>query len=144
MDWALFGHIPRRNINQDILERSLYDQPAFKNVIAPIAKELFSYLTFDDSLEQKECPIDMEKFQEGEELLRLPCNHLFRKTAILNWLENQNAQCPICRYQLPYIEIRNEQDNDISNSNNNNIEDDIAIGRSNLLTSLSQIYGRNH
>lgn len=148
MEWSLFGHIPRRNLNQEILERSLYDKPAFKQVIAPMAKEMFSPITFDNTIEQKECPIDMDEFQQGEELLRLPCSHLFRKSAILNWLENQNAQCPICRYQFPYVEVRNEQANDTSDENyesrSNDLEDDIAIGRSNLLSSLLQIYGRNH
>lgn len=148
MDWSFFGHLPRRNLHQDVIERSLYEQPAFKQVIAPIARELLSCVVFDNNTEEKECPIDMDQFIDGEELLRLPCRHLFRKSTIVNWLENRSAKCPVCRYQLPYIEVRNEETDDSLDTNlamtqSGELDDDIAIGRSNLLSSLSQIYGRS-
>jgi hypothetical protein len=149
MDWLFFGHLPRRDVHQEVLENSLYDQPSFKQVIAPSGREMLSPMTFDNSIEQKECPIDMEEFQEGEELLKLPCEHIFRKSSILHWLENRNAQCPICRYQLPYIEMKNDVSEDSSGhstgrENTDELDDDIAIGRSNLLLSLSQLYGLRH
>jgi len=148
MDWSFFGHLPRRNLHQDIIDRSLYEQPAFKQVIAPLAKELLSSVVFDDNIVEKECPIDMDPFQNGEDLLRLPCKHLFRKSSIMNWLENRSAKCPVCRYQLPYIEVRNEETDDSSGTTDGRtqteeLDDDIAIGRSNFLSSLSQIYGRS-
>lgn len=148
MDWFLFGHLPRRNLHQDIIERSLYEQAAFKQVISPIAKELLSSIMFDQNIEEKECPIDIDSFKDGEELLQLPCKHLFRKSSIMNWLENRSAKCPVCRYQLPYIEVRNEDANDISDANPSSnqsvvIDDDISVGRSNLLSSLSQLYRIN-
>lgn len=148
MDWS-FGHLPRRNLHQDIIDRSLYDQPAFKQVIAPLAKELLSPVLFDNNVEEKDCPIDMDRFIDGEDLLRLPCSHLFRKASIMHWLENRSAKCPVCRYQLPYIEVRNEEidessDTSLSITQSNELDNDISIGRSNLLSSLSQIYGRSN
>jgi len=146
MDWSFFGHLPRSNHFQDVLDRTLYEQPSFKQVIAPIAKELLSPLLFDNTIKQKECPIDMEQFEEGEELLKLPCEHIFRSSSILHWLENRNARCPICRYQFPYVEMKNDVSEDLSGNQperetTEQLDADIAIGRSNLLSSLSQIHG---
>ena len=152
MDWNHFGHLTRRRrsqLNQEytqlIQDNTLYDQPSFKQVMAPMAKHLLSSVLFDNSIEQKECPIDSDKFINNEELLRLPCKHLFRKASIMNWLENRSATCPVCRYQLPYIEVRNEEldnssDTSLNVTHSYELEDDIIIGRSNFLSSLAEFY----
>ena len=51
------------------------------------------------------CPISLEDFQEGDEIIKLPCLHYFLKLPIYNWLQNESASCPICRYQFKYKEL---------------------------------------
>lgn len=67
------------------------------------------------------CPITLEDFYEGEIVSKLPCNHIFKTDAIENWLSTQKAECPVCRFKMPSIEVRNidEQNsiNELSRSN---------------------------
>ena len=123
---------------QDVLEESMNVVPVFKNVISEEGKLLLKEEIYDPSnnkeLESNLCPISLIEFTENENLIRLPCNHLFNKENIMNWLEKEKAECPVCRYQLPSNEVRNEEndsssiltDNLNENTNNeNNYEEDI-------------------
>ena len=63
----------------------------------------------------KECPILMDKFTEGEVVLALPCNHIFKKASLNMWL-NQKQTCPICRHNL--IDNKDELKHNITNTSN--------------------------
>lgn len=62
---------------------------------------------FDSSCSIKECPISLEKFEEGESIIELPCSHIFNETNIKNWLK-EKTNCPICR-----MDLSDKQDNPI-------------------------------
>lgn len=106
---------------QDVLEESMNVRPVFKYVISEEGKALLKEESYDPSnnqqLESKLCPISLVEFEKDEKLIRLPCNHLFNKENIMNWLEKEKSECPVCRYQLPSNEIRN---NDVDNETNSN------------------------
>ena len=56
----------------------------------------------DDVLNEPDncCPITMERYIEGEELLKIKyCGHTFKKNALLNWL-HRDPRCPLCRYNI--------------------------------------------
>ena len=38
----------------------------------------------------------MEKFVKNDEIVTLPCIHMFHKNCIKNWLDRSNI-CPICK-----------------------------------------------
>jgi len=46
-----------------------------------------------------ECAICLEDFCDGEELMRLPCLHLFHSGCCRDWLRRQ-AKCPFCNLDL--------------------------------------------
>lgn len=56
--------------------------------------------TPDGSLDpnaQNQCPITLDYFQPGQELLRVNgCGHLFSKPALIEWF-NRHRECPVCR-----------------------------------------------
>ena len=54
------------------------------------------------------CPITMDTFIEGDELLKIRgCGHKFKKHALMNWL-TRSSKCPLCRYDLnTYYDISN-------------------------------------
>jgi hypothetical protein len=108
---------PSRNITytstfENLLQQSLLnDKSKYKKVISDEGKELLQNMYYDISNEEfpniaTKCPITQDDFENGQEITKLPCNHYFSKDAILYWLENENNTCPLCKYELPFTEIK--------------------------------------
>lgn len=49
------------------------------------------------------CTICQEKFKENDTVSLLPCNHVFHKDCLKNWLLNYNCVCPICRGRIETV-----------------------------------------
>ena len=43
------------------------------------------------------------------DIIRLPCNHCFIPEAIERWVKEENALCPVCRYNLDSKEVETEE-----------------------------------
>ncbi|KAJ0242890.1 putative RING zinc finger protein [Hirschfeldia incana] len=56
--------------------------------------------------EDADCCICLSSYENGTELVTLPCNHHFHSTCIVKWLK-MNATCPLCKFN---IVKSNEQD----------------------------------
>jgi len=50
--------------------------------------------------EEKGCCICLDDFQDGEDIRRLPCFHIFHQDEIDKWLRDNNS-CPICKTPIP-------------------------------------------
>nr|XP_043607771.1 E3 ubiquitin-protein ligase RHA2B-like [Erigeron canadensis] len=48
-------------------------------------------------LEPKECSVCLSGLEEGDEIRKLRCKHVFHRGCVDTWLENDRATCPICR-----------------------------------------------
>ena len=48
----------------------------------------------------KDCSICQEVFAVGDQVLKLPCRHLFHSDCVRGWLEAKTT-CPLCRNRLP-------------------------------------------
>tara|TARA_Y100000591_G_C21779793_1_gene670337 strand:+ start:160 stop:753 length:594 start_codon:yes stop_codon:yes gene_type:complete len=46
------------------------------------------------------CPICYEKFNTGENVILLNCNHNFHKDCIEKWLCECSNTCPLCKYKI--------------------------------------------
>jgi hypothetical protein len=76
---------------------------------------------------EKECTICQEQYKDGEEIVTLPCSHLFHKECIWPWLL-RHATCPTCRYQLETIDespnpnaiVDDQPSGNATNPNNSN------------------------
>ena len=83
------------------MRASLRDKQRYKYVLSDEGKSELKHLTFSSTYGYNEtCPITQEKFEDGEKIIGLPCNHYFQSEAILSWLENTKAICPVCRFEL--------------------------------------------
>jgi hypothetical protein len=87
----------------------MQDRPAFKRVIseegeASLVKSVYSR----ESEGNDTCPITQEKFSDGDEITTLPCGHTFHSPAVLSWLRESSASCPVCRRELESKEVREE------------------------------------
>ena len=82
-------------------------QPVEKHIITDEGKqELYEYIfsntdeRFNEEKYNNICPISLEDFRDGDNIIEIPCKHRFIKDNILTWLEEQSASCPVCRYEL--------------------------------------------
>ena len=89
-----------------------------KNVYKKVASEIgFSQIeeiqySYNSNITETSCPIYCTSFTESEIICKLPCSHIFSKNGIYKWLKTSNL-CPICRYELDSIEIRDDNSNNI-------------------------------
>ena len=49
--------------------------------------------------DKKKCCICLEKYKKKEEIMTLPCIHIFHSFCIKKWFETQNI-CPICKIKI--------------------------------------------
>ncbi|XP_050217916.1 uncharacterized protein LOC126668783 [Mercurialis annua] len=73
----------------------------FKKVV--YSKKKVSTSEEDDDV----CPICLEKFEDENECVVLPCSHMFHELCLQNWL-NKNTLCPICRADAWEIHLENQ------------------------------------
>ena len=103
-----------------ILARSLYDCCPVKKVITDEARcqivdKQFSKAMVEELKINEACGIWQEDFEEGEAIKILPCSHAFKAEAIIKWLEQEKAECPICRSALESKEVIQNQAQNLAN-----------------------------
>lgn len=91
------------------------DEPAYKVVLSDKGKKQLEYLKYTTTKEltgtgdsdkyNTECPITLVEFEEGADIIRLPCKHCFSKNTIETWL-NDKPECPVCRFKLDSVEVK--------------------------------------
>ena len=113
-----------------LLRETLQQKNNYKHVLSEKGKqeiktELYSKEKFP---EQKCCPISRKKFVENETISKLPCNHIFDPEMILQWLENENASCPVCRHKLDSVEKKIIDSENIDSEEDIDEEEDIVSG----------------
>ena len=81
----------------------------------------FSYTRDSLPEDRRTCPITMEQFQPGDVLCEiLGCHHIFRRPALMNWLQ-RSSLCPVCRYTInSYQETTSTAANTNPNPNTSN------------------------
>ncbi|KAL1407366.1 hypothetical protein Q8F55_006788 [Vanrija albida] len=96
----------------DILERLMQATgpqgplPASKTVIDGLPR----FKLDEDTLEKstyKDCPVCKDDYTIGEEVIRIPCGHIFHPDCLVPWLE-VNGSCPVCRASLVSEEDGNQ------------------------------------
>jgi hypothetical protein len=97
-------HNPINNIFRGgILERSFaQDKNKYKHVLSEKGNDLIQYIKFSPETfpDQTMCIITRIPFESEDTVAKLPCDHIFDKEAILKWLKQEKASCPVCRYKL--------------------------------------------
>lgn len=80
-----------RGASQDVIE-----QNTLPHTYKKVTKKMDSDV--DDNLQEK-CTICLSEFEDGEDVRRLPCMHLFHIECVDQWLVT-NKKCPICRVDI--------------------------------------------
>ena len=93
-----------------LLNRSLNDKSQYKKIISVEGLTQLTTIKYDKNKDNTitACPIMCVDFEDSEEITQLPCHHYFNKDGILKWLKEEKAECPVCRFQLKYNEVKIE------------------------------------
>jgi len=93
-----------------ILRHSLMDpsQNIYKTVLSDDGEKSIEYCKYSREKYPNDtvCSMTLCEFQEGVDIAKLPCDHIFEKEAILKWLKDENASCPVCRKPLESKEVK--------------------------------------
>ena len=111
-----------------ILSGSLYERNPVKKVIDEeacheIKEHAFTAALVEEMKINSACGIWQEEFEEGEAIKILPCNHAFKAEAIMKWLKEEKAECPMCRFVLKskeHVCRENDNDDDDDDDDDNN------------------------
>ena len=94
-----------------LLQASFYDKAKYKKVLSAEGESELQDLSYNIDLNTNtQCPILQVDFTDGMDITRLPCNHCFIPDAIKRWVKEENALCPVCRYNLDSKEVEAEED----------------------------------
>ena len=137
---SLLGSFGAGSPMNNIMNRSLHDEGGYKCIIseegvASLKNKKYSV----DACNNEACPITRASFGIGEEVVELPCKHCFNPEAINRWLNEEKAECPVCRYALKSKEIKREH-----NPPMNVDEAGIRNARITLLNSLANTNNTVH
>ena len=93
-------------INEDL--DNLYNM-ANNNFIGPIKNDLLNVLPESKiadinklNEENKKCLICLEEYVNNDNVIYLPCFHIFHKNCIIQWIKN-HAICPLCKININEI-----------------------------------------
>lgn len=121
-----------QNIFDNIIDQYTQAQ-TFEDVKITLTNEQF--LKLNDKIlnndvllkeyENKDCNICIETYKKDDQIIILPCNHIFHYDCIKNWLCNEKVTCPICRTDVrEYINKQpNAENNDTTIDTNIEIND---------------------
>lgn len=137
------------NSPQDILSRTFDTKPTHKKILSDDGlKDLKKVAYHPHQHKQSSCPILQTDFDEGEEITKLPCNHIFNTDAIEHWLKNEKAECPLCRYPLHHKEVNVDNEHEEEENDNDNFllneVSSLMNSRINLYNSLSRVSSHPH
>ena len=99
---------------EEILNTSfINDKKKYKTVLSNEDDEqlkIIKYIKKSNNNENDKCPIMSTIFEDGQDIIQLPCKHSFEPEAIKQWLKEEKAECPVCRYnQFKTKEIKIEE-----------------------------------
>ena len=110
-----------------LLERANFplDEPKkYKHVISKTAKKQLKQIQYKTGLCNNICPIYKCEFIENEIITVLPCNHGFKTEAIDRWLNEEKAECPVCRLEFDSIEVKVKKNNPFESNTSDSLFDD--------------------
>ena len=98
-----------QSINRILNESLLMRNTPYKKILSEKGEEQLKIIKYTkENYDQHNCCITFEDFKEGEDIIELPCKHIFHHEAIKTWLREESNKCPVCRFELDYIEVKED------------------------------------
>ena len=112
------NHYTSNGFNNILNESFNRNNIVYKKILSEKGKDQLKRCLFKDSTKtNNSCPIFHLDFDDDDDIIELPCQHCFVPEAIEKWLNEEQAVCPVCRFELDSKEVKN------SNNVENNIQE---------------------
>jgi len=109
----------------NFINNTLYTKSKYKKILSSEGEYDLEKIQYNSNNNYNNtCPIYQINFEENEEIIKLPCNHCFTPEAIIKWLKEEQALCPVCRYELKSIEVKDQEsdlDEEIADTQTSNL-----------------------
>jgi hypothetical protein len=103
----------------NVMQNSLYEQPGFRSVISQETLKKLNTIKFSkEKCKNDKCPILYTDFNEEDDVILLDCGHCFDPESIKKWLNEHKAECPVCRFKLDSVDVRNVDYTSLQNHHN--------------------------
>ena len=97
------------NLNRILNDSFLMEKTPYKKILSDKGNEQLKTVKYSkDKFEQDSCCIMFIDFEEEQDVIQLPCGHIFDPDGIKTWLKEEQAKCPICRFELDSKEVKEE------------------------------------
>jgi len=93
----------------ELLTRTLMEKTPYKKILSNKGEEQLKTIKYSkEKFEQDSCCIMFVDFEEGQDVIQLPCGHIFDPDGIKTWVKEEQAKCPICRFELDFKEVKED------------------------------------
>eukprot|EP00931_Biecheleriopsis_adriatica_P083299 TRINITY_DN56882_c0_g1_i1.p1 TRINITY_DN56882_c0_g1~~TRINITY_DN56882_c0_g1_i1.p1 ORF type:complete len:248 (-),score=28.12 TRINITY_DN56882_c0_g1_i1:157-813(-) len=83
----------------EVALQEVLDQSRLAHLLSELPRDTYDVNRHKDLIE---CEICLVEYEEGDELIRLPCLHLFHVNCVSPWLKKSKS-CPVC--QIDTLEV---------------------------------------
>ena len=103
-----FGHPDGHNGHQGVSDqaRQQWEDFQFKGKYGSVTQGDDTDLEMDGNGDGKSddnvCTICLGEYEDGEKLVKLPCNHIYHEDCVSSWTSN-HTRCPLCNFDLSQI-----------------------------------------
>ena len=113
------------NPRSNLLFQTLNQGPVYKQVLSEKGEDQLTEIKFSNTDKTNNiCPIFQITFSDHDMVIELPCKHIFTPDAIKKWLNEEQAICPVCRFELHSKEVKIKKDFQSERDNNSEFEYD--------------------
>lgn len=112
---ALLNTLYTDTYTDTVVNNSFNDDLPYKQIICDdelnkLINTKIKYTKVDnENIKNTTCPITQIEFIEQQEIIELDCNHCFDAEAIIYWLTEEKAECPVCRFNYKVYQKKQTQ-----------------------------------
>lgn len=84
---------------EHVLNESFENQPQMERTDHIVEVETFKYSDIKNEIDDKDCSICLNEFDDDCEISILTCTHIFHKDCLIEWGKYKQS-CPVCREEI--------------------------------------------
>ncbi|XP_054782591.1 RING-H2 finger protein ATL51-like [Prosopis cineraria] len=81
-----------------------FDELMEEPLMRPNSMRSLKELKLDEKTKEEQCSVCLESFEDNDDVLVTPCNHIYHRKCIVHWFL-VSSMCPLCRrFTVPSLD----------------------------------------